>query len=65
MLIEFPENFEEMLECFALSTERDIGWCLLCNRPIHTVADLIPETNTHSCAGGIELETRVWQKNLL
>ena len=61
--IQFPANLGEMLESFALSTEQNIGWCLLCNRPIHTVADLIPETNTHNCARGIELETQLTQQN--
>ena len=40
--IQFPDNFDEMLEAFANYSEERIGWCLLCNSPIRTEADLMP-----------------------
>jgi len=57
--IQFPDNFEAMVEAFANCTEERIGWCLLCNSPIHTEAGLIPGTSTHNCAAGRALEARI------
>ena len=34
------------------SLEERVGWCLLCNAPIRSEADLIPESNTHNCEEG-------------
>jgi hypothetical protein len=50
--IEFPSNLMEMIEAWRTSAEPNIGWCLLCNRPIKCEDDLIPETNTHDCQEG-------------
>jgi len=47
--IKVPENLEEMIDAMIQSTEERIGWCLLCNRPINSEADLIPRSNTHDC----------------
>ena len=50
--IEFPPNLMDMMEAWRTSTEPNIGWCLLCNRPIECEDDLILETNTHDCPEG-------------
>ena len=50
--IQIPENFGEMLQDMASSDEPCIGWCLLCNSPIRSEADMIPQTNTHKCKAG-------------
>jgi hypothetical protein len=57
--IQFPDNFEEMFEAFANYSEERIGWCLLCNRPIHTEADFISGTNTHDCEAGRAFEASI------
>jgi hypothetical protein len=50
--IQFPPNLIEMTEAWMTSNEPNVGWCILCNRPIKSEEDLIPETNTHDCAEG-------------
>lgn len=54
--IEFPPNLVEMMEAWRTSAEPNVGWCLLCNRPIKCEDDLIPETNTHDCPEGRAFE---------
>jgi hypothetical protein len=54
--IEFPPNLMEMMEAWITSTEPNVGWCLLCNRPIKCKDDLIPDTNTHDCPEGRAFE---------
>ena len=39
----------DMLKHWALSKEPNIGWCLVCDRPIRDLNDLIPRTNFHRC----------------
>ncbi len=39
----------EMLKRWTLSEEPNIGWCLVCDRPIRDLNDLIPGTNFHRC----------------
>ena len=56
--IKFPENIDEMLNNWESCPEENVGWCLLCDRPIHTEKDMIPKTNTHNCAQGLRLELR-------
>lgn len=56
--IKFPADLEDMLVAFANSKEERVGWCLLCNCPIRSIADQIPGTNTHTCEQGIEFEMR-------
>jgi hypothetical protein len=56
--LKVPENIEEILNDWVSDDTEKIGWCLLCNRPIRTEADLIPRTNTHNCARGWELELK-------
>lgn len=50
--LEILNNFEEMLDDMVHSLEERVGWCLLCNAPIRSEADLIPESNTHNCEEG-------------
>ena len=57
--VEFPNNIDEMLTAWTESTEPNVGWCLLCNSPIRTEADFIPETNTHDCEAGREFEAEI------
>jgi hypothetical protein len=54
--IEFPPNFEEMLEAWRTSDEPGVGWCLLCNRRIKSETDIIAGTNTHDCPEGRAFE---------
>ena len=56
MAIKAPDNLDEMFENWANCEEPNVGWCLLCNSPIRTVADLIGGTNTHNCDMGRALE---------
>jgi hypothetical protein len=53
--IEFPPNMLEMLEKWRDSTEPNVGWCLLCDRPIRSAEDLLPMTSTHNCELGRKL----------
>jgi hypothetical protein len=46
------EQIEEMFMHWQDSMEDNIGWCLLCDNPIYTVDDMIPQTNTHNCDAG-------------
>ena len=41
--IRFPQNFLDMLETWTTSDEPNVGWCLLCNRPIKSGDDLVLE----------------------
>jgi hypothetical protein len=43
-----PE-LEDMLNRWAMSEEPNVGWCLLCDRPIRDLNDLIQGTNLHRC----------------
>ena len=64
--INFPPNLMEMLEAWETSTEPNIGWCLMCNRPIRCMDDMIPETDTHDCPAGralVEAHSRVAGKS--
>lgn len=56
VLIEWPENLDEMLEAWSCSREARVGWCLLCNSPIRSEGDFLPDTNTHNCEAGREFE---------
>jgi hypothetical protein len=57
--IKFPENLWEMLENWEDCSEENVGWCLLCDRPIRSETDMIPETNFHSCPEGIRFNRSV------
>lgn len=48
-------NLEETLDDYAAYDGPKVGWCLLCNSPIQSDADFIPQTNTHNCAQGRRL----------
>jgi hypothetical protein len=54
--LKFPPNLKEMTEAWIASTEPSVGWCLLCNRPIKSKNELIPQTNTHDCPEGRTFE---------
>jgi hypothetical protein len=56
--IEFPSNIEEMLDNWTSCPEENVGWCLLCDGPIRSEKDLIPNSNTHNCPAGRRLESR-------
>lgn len=60
--LQLPDNIDEMLTAWAASTEPKVGWCLLCNSPIRTEADFIPETNTHDCEAGRTFEVNSVRK---
>jgi hypothetical protein len=54
--LELPPNFEETLSHWANYDGPKVGWCFLCDQPILTQDDLIPETNTHNCDAGRRFE---------
>jgi len=54
--LQVAENIEEMLLHWANYEGPKVGWCLLCDRPILSEDDFIPETNTHNCAAGWRFE---------
>jgi hypothetical protein len=54
--LQVPENMEEMLLHWANYEGPKVGWCFLCDRPILSEDDFIPETNTHNCAAGWRFE---------
>jgi hypothetical protein len=47
---------DEMLMNWAHYSGPKVGWCLLCDGPIVSEDDFIPETNTHNCAEGQRFE---------
>jgi hypothetical protein len=57
--LQLPSNFDEMLDTMASSTEDRVGWCLMCNQPFRTSADLLPGTSTHNCEAGRALEAQI------
>ena len=57
--IRFPPNLEEMLDNWEGCPDENVGWCLLCDGPIRSAEDLIPNTSTHNCQEGLKLESRL------
>jgi len=57
--IQFPDNMEEMFEDMTSYAGDKVGWCLLCNSPIHTEAEMIPGTSTHNCERGLAVEAEI------
>ena len=57
--IQFPPNLMEMLGNWRSCPEENVGWCLLCDGPIRSAQDLIPNTNTLNCPEGLKLESRL------
>jgi hypothetical protein len=57
--IQFPPNIMEMLDNWESCPEANVGWCLLCDAPIRSAQDLIPNSNTHNCPEGLKLESRL------
>ena len=57
--IRCPENLDDMIETMASFTEEKVAWCLLCNQPIRTQADFVPNTHTHNCEAGRKLEKSI------
>jgi len=56
--LEVPDNLEEMFEAMTSHSGEKVGWCLLCNSPIHSESDLLPETGAHDCPAGREFEAK-------
>jgi len=54
-----PLDLEEMFNAWINDSEPNIGWCLICNRPIRSENDLIPESNVHNCEAARELEPKL------
>ena len=46
-------NLTGTIEAYLAYDKPKVGWCLLCNSPIESEDDFIPETNTHDCAEGL------------
>lgn len=53
--LQVPPSLMETIEANFAYDKPKVGWCLLCNSPIETADDFIPETNTHSCPEGLRL----------
>jgi hypothetical protein len=43
----------ETIEAYLACDKPKVGWCLLCNSPIESEDDFIPDTNTHNCPEGL------------
>jgi hypothetical protein len=62
--IKFPENLWEMLENWEDCSEENVGWCLLCDGPIESEANMIARTNIHSCPEGMRFNDSVRNKSM-
>jgi hypothetical protein len=51
--LQVTPNLTKKIEAYLACDKPKIGWCLLCNSPIESEVDFIPETNTHNCPEGI------------
>ena len=60
--IQIPDNLEEMYAKWRTDPEPSIGWCLLCDSPIRSEADLIPGTSSHNCPQGLALDAKIRQQ---
>jgi hypothetical protein len=49
----------EMLDNWVACPDENVGWCLLCDGPIRSAQDLIPNSDTHNCPEGLRLESRL------
>jgi len=56
--LEVPDNLDEMFEAMTRYSGEKIGWCAMCNGPIHSDSDLLPETGAHDCEGGRAFEAQ-------
>lgn len=56
--IQVPDNLDEMFEHWQNDPEPNIGWCLMCDSPIRSEADLIPGTSSHNCSQGLALDAK-------
>lgn len=54
--VQVPKNLEEMYTRWKDYQSQCVGWCLLCDQPIVSEDDLIPNSNAHNCARGRALE---------
>ena len=57
--IQFPPNLVGMLHDWQSCSDENVGGCLLCDGPIRSAQDLIPNSNTHNCPEGLMLKLRV------
>lgn len=51
--LNVPPNLIETIDAYLANDKPKVGWCLLCNSPIESEDDFIPQTNTHNCAEGL------------
>jgi len=56
--VQFRQNIVEMVENWESCPYENVGWCLLCDGPIHSAPCLIENSNTHNCPEGVKLESR-------
>lgn len=49
VLIQSPDNIEEMIESWLLYEGESVGYCFVCDSPIKSEFDIIPGTNDHRC----------------
>jgi hypothetical protein len=56
--IQFPPNIMEMLDNWESCPDENVGWCLLCDGPIRSAQDVIPNSATHNCPAVLRLESR-------
>jgi hypothetical protein len=48
-----PPTLMGTIEASLAYDKLKVDWCLLCDSPIESEADFIPETNTNNCAEGL------------
>jgi hypothetical protein len=49
VLIQPPDNIEEMIESWLVYQGDSVGYCFVCDSPIKSEFDIIPGTNDHRC----------------
>jgi hypothetical protein len=49
VLIQPPDNIEEMIESWLVYQGDSVGYCFTCDSPIKSEFDIIPGTNDHRC----------------
>jgi hypothetical protein len=57
MPIQFPPNFEGLLDNWRSCPDENVGGCLLCDSPIRTAQDLIPNQQHSQLQGGSQAGT--------
>lgn len=49
VLIQPPDNLEEMIESWLAYEGKSVGYCFVCDSPIKSEFDIIPGTDDHRC----------------